>query len=84
MIDILHGAIKGLHPQPASKNWVLYFSAIRMNCSYLVRNFVSHTLTGSSGRISFHNLKPGFYILKVHAYNRKLDVATLKILLEVN
>ena len=75
MIDILHGAIKGLHPQPASKNWVLYFSAIRMNCSYLVRNF---------GRISFHNLKPGFYILKVHAYIRKLDVATLKILLEVN
>ena len=81
MIDILHGAIKGLHPQPASKNWVLHFSA-SMNCSYLVRNFVSHTLIGSSGRISFHNLKPGFYILKVHAYNRKLDVATLKI--EVN
>ena len=65
---------------------VLHFSAFitSMNCSYLVRNFVSHTLTGSSGRISFHNLKPGFYILKVHAYNRKLDVATLKILLEVN
>ena len=45
----------------------------------------SHSLsTGSSGRISFPNLKPGLYVLKVQAFNRKTDVTTVKRGFEIN
>jgi hypothetical protein len=38
----------------------------------------------SSGRISFPNLKPGLYVLKVQAFNRKTDVTTVKRGFEIN
>ena len=37
-----------------------------------------HGYSGSSGVVSFDGLKLGRYILKVHAYNRGGDVATVK------
>ena len=45
----------------------------------------SHSLsTGSSGQTSFPNLKPGLYVLKVQAFNRKTDVTTVKRGFEIN
>ena len=40
--------------------------------------------TGSSGHILFPNLKPGRYVLKVQAFNRKTDVHTVKRGFEIN
>ena len=39
--------------------------------------YLSHP-TGSSGLIAFSNLKPGLYVLKVQAFNKKSDVTTVK------
>ena len=42
------------------------------------------SLIGSSGHILFSNLKPGFYVLKVQAFNRKTDVHTVKRSFEIH
>ena len=34
--------------------------------------------TGPSGHITFPKLRPGLYVLKIHAYNSRTDVATVK------
>jgi len=34
--------------------------------------------TGSSGHVSFSGLQSGLYVLKVHAFNRREDVSTIK------
>ena len=33
---------------------------------------------GSSGNVTFSGLQPGLYVLKIHAYNRRDDVRTVK------
>ena len=40
--------------------------------------------TGSSGHVLFPNLKPGRYVLKIQAFNRKTDVHTIKRSFEIN
>ena len=40
--------------------------------------------TGSSGQILFPNLRPGLYVLKVQAFNKKTDVNTVKRGFEIN
>ena len=44
----------------------------------VTNNAFSLIVTGSSGHISFPNLKPGLYVLKVHAYNKNVDAVTVK------
>ena len=33
---------------------------------------------GFSGNVTFSGLRPGLYVLKIHAYNRRDDVRTVK------
>ena len=49
-----------------------------------IKDFSHSHSTGSSGQISFPNLKPGLYVLKVQAFNRKTDVTTAKRGFEIN
>ena len=35
-------------------------------------------ITGTSGSVVFSQLNPGLYVLKIHAYNRKADMITVK------
>ena len=35
-------------------------------------------LAGFSGNVTFSGLRPGLYVLKIHAYNRRDDARTVK------
>ena len=38
---------------------------------------------GSSGRVSFTDLSPGEYVLKIYAHNQQSDSATAKIVVTI-